>query len=456
MASFLFRSFARSLRPTETSGCLLKSSVVSVMSSHENKTRQASTGKIQKRIKVANPIVELDGDEMTRIIWAWIKEMLVLPYVNVDCKYYDLGLENRDATNDKVTVDAAEAIQRYNVGIKCATITPDEQRVEEFKLKKMWLSPNGTIRNILGGTVFREPIICKTIPLLVPGWKQPIVIGRHAFGDQYRCQDMVIKSPGRVTLKYAPADGSAPTEVEVFNFKKSGGVSLAMYNTDESITGFAHSCFQYALAKNYPLYLSTKNTILKKYDGRFKDIFEDIYQQQYKQDFEKNKIWYEHRLIDDMVAQALKSSGGFVWACKNYDGDVQSDIVAQGYGSLGLMSSVLVCPDGKTIEAEAAHGTVTRHYREHQKGRPTSTNPIASIFAWTRGLEHRGKLDGNEELQRWCHLLEQACVDTVDSKKMTKDLVACIHGLKNVKEGMYLNTKDFIDEIKITLDKKLH
>ncbi|CAF1449947.1 unnamed protein product [Rotaria sp. Silwood1] len=456
MASFLFRSIARNLKPHETSGCLLKSSIISTMSSHENTTRQGSTAPPQKRIKVNNPVVELDGDEMTRIIWAWIKEMLVLPYVNVDCKYYDLGLENRDKTDDQVTIEAAHAIQRYNVGIKCATITPDEQRVEEFKLKKMWLSPNGTIRNILGGTVFREPIICKTIPLLVPGWKQPIIIGRHAFGDQYRCQDMVIKNPGRVTLKYAPADGSPPTEVEVFNFTHSGGVTLAMYNTDESITGFAHSCFQYALNKNFPLYMSTKNTILKRYDGRFKDIFEEIYQRQYKQEFEKNKIWYEHRLIDDMVAQALKSSGGFVWACKNYDGDVQSDIVAQGYGSLGLMSSVLVCPDGKTIEAEAAHGTVTRHYREHQKGRPTSTNPIASIFAWTRGLEHRGKLDGNEELQRWCRLLEDACIDTVDSAKMTKDLVACIHGLKNVKEGMYLNTKDFINEIKVTLNKKLN
>ena len=456
MASFLLRTVARSLKPNETSGTLLKSSVVSFLSSHDNKTRQASSGAPKRRIKVANPIVELDGDEMTRIIWAWIKEMLVLPYVDVECKYYDLGLEYRDQTDDQVTIEAAQAIQRYNVGIKCATITPDEQRVEEFKLKKMWLSPNGTIRNILGGTVFREPIICKSIPLLVPGWKQPIVIGRHAFGDQYRCQDMVIKGPGRVTLKYAPADGSAPTELEVFNFKNTGGVSLAMYNTDESITGFAHSCFQYALKKNYPLYMSTKNTILKRYDGRFKDIFEDVYQKHYKKDFEKNKIWYEHRLIDDMVAQALKSSGGFVWACKNYDGDVQSDIVAQGYGSLGLMSSVLVSPDGKTIEAEAAHGTVTRHYREHQKGRATSTNPIASIFAWTRGLEHRAKLDGNEELRRWCNLLEEACVDTVDSKKMTKDLVACIVGLKNVKEGMYLNTKDFINEIKLTLNKKLN
>ncbi|CAF1376774.1 unnamed protein product [Adineta steineri] len=426
------------------------------MSSNENtKPSNSNRNASQKRIKVTNPVVELDGDEMTRIIWAWIKEMLIFPYVDVECKYFDLGLENRDATDDQVTVDAAHAIQQYNVGIKCATITPDEQRVEEFKLKKMWLSPNGTIRNILGGTVFREPIICKTIPLLVPGWKEPIIIGRHAFGDQYRCQDMVIKNPGRVTLKYVPADGSPETEVEVYNFKTTGGVTLAMYNTDESITGFAHSCFKFALEKNYPLYMSTKNTILKKYDGRFKDIFEEIYQKQYKKEFEDKKIWYEHRLIDDMVAQALKSSGGFVWACKNYDGDVQSDIVAQGYGSLGLMSSVLVCPDGKTIEAEAAHGTVTRHYREHQKGKATSTNPIASIFAWTRGLDHRGKLDENEELQRWCRLLEEACIETVDSQKMTKDLAASIHGLKNVKEDMYLNTKEFINEVKATLDKKL-
>ncbi|CAF3755747.1 unnamed protein product [Rotaria sordida] len=426
------------------------------MSSSKNTDRQSSTTTPPKRIKVDNPVVELDGDEMTRIIWAWIKEMLIFPYVDVECKYYDLGLENRDATDDQVTIEAAHAIQQYNVGIKCATITPDEQRVKEFSLKKMWLSPNGNIRNILNGTVFREPIICKTIPLLVPGWKQPIIIGRHAFGDQYRCQDMVIKNPGRITLKYTPADGSQATEVEVYNFTDTGGVTLAMYNTDESITGFAHSCFQYALKKNYPLYMSTKNTILKQYDGRFKDIFEELYQQKYKQEFEQNNIWYEHRLIDDMVAQALKSSGGFVWACKNYDGDVQSDIVAQGYGSLGLMSSILVCPNGKTIESEAAHGTVTRHYREHQKGKVTSTNPIASIFAWTRGLEHRGKLDGNEELQRWCRLLEEACIETVDSQKMTKDLAICIHGLNNIKEGMYLNTKDFMTEIKKTLDKKLN
>jgi len=398
------------------------------------------------RIKVANPVVDLDGDEMTRIIWQKIKEKLILPYLDIDIKYYDLGLPYRDETNDQVTVDAANAILKYNVGIKCATITPDEQRVEEFKLKKMWLSPNGTIRNILGGTVFREPILTKTIPLLVPGWKKPIIIGRHAYGDQYKCQDMVVTKPGRLTLKFTPTDGAQPTELEVFNYK-AGGVGLAMFNTDESITGFAHSCFQYAIQKKYPLYLSTKNTILKKYDGRFKDIFEDIYQKNYVKEFEALKIWYEHRLIDDMVAQMLKSDGGFVWACKNYDGDVQSDIVAQGYGSLGLMTSVLVCPDGKTIEAEAAHGTVTRHYREHQKGRETSTNPVASIFAWTRGLEHRGKLDGNQDLVRWSHLLEKACTDTIDAGKMTKDLAGCIHGIKNVKPGMYLNTMDFLDAI---------
>jgi len=371
------------------------------------------------RIKVANPVVDLDGDEMTRIIWARIKEQLILPYLDLDIKYFDLGLPYRDQTNDQVTIDAADAIKKYNVGIKCATITPDEARVKEFNLKKMWLSPNGTIRNILGGTVFREPILCKTIPLLVPGWKQPIVVGRHAFGDQYKATDLVIKGPGKFTLSYEPADGSGKQEYTVFNFK-GPGVALGMYNTDESIIGFAHSCFQYAIMKKYPLYLSTKNTILKKYDGRFKDIFEDIFQKNYKPEFDKLKIWYEHRLIDDMVAQMLKSEGGFVWACKNYDGDVQSDIVAQGYGSLGLMTSVLVCPDGKTIEAEAAHGTVTRHYREYQKGKETSTNPVASIFAWTRGLEHRGKLDGNQELVRWSHLLEKACIDTMTQAKLPK------------------------------------
>lgn len=401
---------------------------------------------VGKRIKVDKPVVELDGDEMTRIIWEKIKDRLIFPYLDVDCKYYDLGLPYRDQTNDQVTIDSAEAIKKYNVGIKCATITPDEERVKEFNLKKMWLSPNGTIRNILGGTVFREPIICKTIPRLVPGWTQAITIGRHAHGDQYKATDMVVKGNGKLELVFTPTNGQ-PEKLTVFDFKSGGGVGLAMYNTDESITGFAHASFQYALMKSWPLYMSTKNTILKRYDGRFKDIFQEIYDKQYKAEFEKKKIWYEHRLIDDMVAQALKSSGGFVWACKNYDGDVQSDVVAQGYGSLGLMTSVLVCPDGKTIEAEAAHGTVTRHYREHQKGKPTSTNPIASIFAWTRGLEHRGKLDGNKDLQRWAQVMEKACVDCVDSGKMTKDLAACIYGLKNVKPEQYLYTMDFLDAI---------
>jgi len=410
--------------------------------------RDYATG---KRIKVAKPVVDLDGDEMTRIIWAWIKEKLVLPYVDVEILYYDLGLPHRDATNDQVTIDAAHAILKHNVGIKCATITPDEQRVEEFKLKKMWLSPNGTIRNILGGTVFREPIICKTIPRLVPGWTQSIVIGRHAHGDQYKATDYVVKEPGKLEMVFTPKGGKA-VHMEVFTFKDKGGVGLAMYNTDESITGFAHSCFQFTLKKKWPLYMSTKNTILKKYDGRFKDIFQEIYETKYRKDFEAAGVWYEHRLIDDMVAQALKSNGGFVWACKNYDGDVQSDIVAQGYGSLGLMSSVLMCPDGKTLEAEAAHGTVTRHYREYQKGKPTSTNPIASIFAWTRGLEHRAALDGNADLTRWCHGIERACIDTVDSGKMTKDLAACIYGLKNVKESQYLNTGDFLDAVKTQFD----
>ncbi|ESO85992.1 hypothetical protein LOTGIDRAFT_220933 [Lottia gigantea] len=400
----------------------------------------------QKRIKVDKPVVELDGDEMTRIIWEKIKEQLIFPYLDLDCKYYDLGLPYRDQTNDQVTIDSAEAIKKYNVGIKCATITPDEERVEEFKLKKMWLSPNGTIRNILGGTVFREPIICQKIPRLVPGWTQPIVIGRHAFGDQYRATDFVAPGPGKLEMIYTP-NGGQPNKMTVYDFKDGGGVALCMYNTDESITNFAHACFQYAIMKKWPLYMSTKNTILKRYDGRFKDIFEEIFAKQYKSKFDELKIWYEHRLIDDMVAQCLKSSGGFVWGCKNYDGDVQSDIVAQGYGSLGLMTSVLVCPDGKTIEAEAAHGTVTRHYREHQKGNQTSTNPIASIYAWTRGLEHRGKLDGNQDLQRWAQLMEKACVDTVDSGKMTKDLAGCIHGLKNVTPSHYLNTMDFLSAI---------
>jgi len=398
--------------------------------------------------------VELDGDEMTRIIWEKIKDKLIFPYLDIDCKYYDLGLPHRDATDDQVTIDSAQAIMKYNVGIKCATITPDEERVEEFKLKKMWLSPNGTIRNILGGTVFREPIICQKIPRLVPGWTNAITIGRHAFGDQYKATDRVFTGNGKFEIVFTP-EGGKPEVQEVFTFKNGGGCGMAMYNTDESITGFAHACFQYAIMKKWPLYLSTKNTILKRYDGRFKDIFEDIYQKGYAKEFKKLGIWYEHRLIDDMVAQALKSSGEFVWACKNYDGDVQSDIIAQGYGSLGLMTSVLVCPDGKTIESEAAHGTVTRHYREHQKGNPTSTNPIASIYAWTRGLEHRGKLDGNADLTKFALALEKACVDCVDSGKMTKDLAGCIYGLKNVKPEHYLNTMDFLDAVDETFQKIL-
>lgn len=352
----------------------------------------------------------------------------------------------------QVTIDAANAILEHNVGIKCATITPDEDRVKEFNLKKMYPSPNGTIRNILGGTVFREPILCSNIPRFVPGWKQPIVIGRHAFGDQYKATDRVIDKPGKLEMVFTPTDGSREERVVVFNFR-GRGVGLSMYNTDESIRGFAHSCFQYSLMKSWPLYLSTKNTILKNYDGRFKDIFQEIYDKDYKSDFEKNKIWYEHRLIDDQVAQMLKSSGGFVWACKNYDGDVQSDIIAQGFGSLGLMTSILVCPDGKTIESEAAHGTVTRHYRMHQQGKPTSTNPIASIFAWTRGLLHRAKLDNNVDLKNFCESLEKACVECVESGEMTKDLAICIHGLKNVQESHYLNTMDFLEAIAVRLDR---
>lgn len=404
-----------------------------------------------KRVEVAKPVVELDGDEMTRIIWEKIKESLIFPYLKVECLYFDLGLPNRDQTDDQVTIDAAHAILKHNVGIKCATITPDEQRVEEFKLKKMWASPNGTIRNILGGTVFREPILCKNIPRLVPGWTKPMIIGRHAHGDQYKAVDFIVDKPGKVELVYTTDDGQEK-RYTVFNYT-TPGIALGMYNTDQSIRDFAHSSFQVALQKEYPMYLSTKNTILKIYDGRFKDIFQEIYEKHYKADFEAKKIWYEHRLIDDMVAQAVKSAGGFVWACKNYDGDVQSDIVAQGYGSLGMMTSVLMCPDGKTIESEAAHGTVTRHYRQHQKGQQTSTNPIASIFAWTRGLTHRGKLDGNKDLRNFANQLEKACIDTVESGKLTKDLAASIHGLPNVKEGMYLNTQDFLDAIAEQLKK---
>ncbi len=398
-----------------------------------------------QKIKVANPVVELDGDEMTRIIWKFIKDKLILPYLDLDIKYYDLGMEYRDETNDQVTIDAAEAIKKYSVGIKCATITPDEQRVVEFKLKQMWKSPNGTIRNILDGTVFREPIVCANVPRLVPNWTAPICIGRHAFGDQYRATDFVTKGKGKLTVKFEGEDGTIQ-EFEVYNFK-GDGVAMAMYNTDESIKGFAHSCFNQALTKKWPLYLSTKNTILKKYDGRFKDIFEEIYQAVYKTKFEDAGIVYEHRLIDDMVASALKWNGNFVWACKNYDGDVQSDTVAQGFGSLGLMTSVLITPDGKTMEAEAAHGTVTRHFRDHQAGKPTSTNPIASIFAWTRGLEFRGKLDGNQELINFCNTLEKVCVDVVESGKMTKDLAVCIHGNKVTHGEHYLYTEEFLDEL---------
>jgi isocitrate dehydrogenase len=403
-----------------------------------------------QKIKVANPVVEIDGDEMTRIIWQWIKEQLILPYVDVPLDYFDLGIEHRDGTSDQVTVDAARAIQKHHVGIKCATITPDEARVKEFGLKQMWKSPNGTIRNILGGTVFREPIVISNIPRLVPGWTKPIVIGRHAFGDQYRATDAVIKGKGKLTMTFTPDEGD-PTTWEVYQFK-GDGVAMSMYNTDESIEGFAHSCFNLALEKKWPLYLSTKNTILKKYDGRFKDIFEDIFQQHYKTGFDKAGITYEHRLIDDMVASAMKWNGGFIWACKNYDGDVQSDIVAQGFGSLGLMTSVLMTPDGKTMEAEAAHGTVTRHFRQHQQGKPTSTNPIASIFAWTRGLAFRGKLDGNQALIDFSHALENVCIKTVEAGQMTKDLAVCIHGSK-VTPDQYLTSEAFMAALREGLEK---
>jgi isocitrate dehydrogenase len=406
-----------------------------------------------QKIKVANPVVELDGDEMTRIIWKFIKDKLILPYLEIDIKYYDLGMEYRDETNDQVTIDAANAIKQYGVGIKCATITPDEQRVEEFKLKQMWKSPNGTIRNILDGTVFREPIVCSNVPRLVPNWTAPICIGRHAFGDQYRATDFVTKGKGKLTVKFEGEDGTTQ-EYEVYNFK-GDGVALTMYNTDESIYGFARACFNQALVKKWPLYLSTKNTILKKYDGRFKDIFEEVYQGEFKAKYAAAGITYEHRLIDDMVASALKWNGNFVWACKNYDGDVQSDTVAQGFGSLGLMTSTLITPDGKVMEAEAAHGTVTRHFREHQKGNRTSTNPIASIFAWTRGLEFRGQLDNNQELIRFSKALEDVCVETVESGIMTKDLAVCVHGNK-VKHGdHYVYTEEFLDALDANLKAKL-
>ena len=406
------------------------------------------------KIKVANPVVEIDGDEMTRVIWKFIKDKLILSYLDIDIKYFDLGMQHRDATNDQVTIDAANAIKECGVGIKCATITPDEIRVKEFNLKQMWKSPNGTIRNILDGTVFREPIVIKNIPRLVPNWTAPIIIGRHAFGDQYRATDTVIKGKGKLTMSFIPEDGGEPQNFEVYNFK-GDGVALCMYNTDESIIGFARSCFNMALSKKWPLYLSTKNTILKKYDGRFKDIFEEIYNKEFKAQFDEAGITYEHRLIDDMVASALKWHGNFVWACKNYDGDVQSDTIAQGFGSLGLMTSVLVTPDGKTLEAEAAHGTVTRHFREHEKGRPTSTNPIASIFAWTRGLAFRGKLDNNEELINFCNTLEEVCIETVESGKMTKDLAVCISGNKVSHGTDYLYTEEFLEAINNGLETKL-
>ena len=406
------------------------------------------------KIQVANPVVELDGDEMTRIIWKFIKDKLILPYIEVPIQYFDLGMEHRDATNDQVTVDAANAIKACGVGIKCATITPDEQRVEEFKLKQMWKSPNGTIRNILDGTVFREPIVMNNVPRLVTNWTAPIIVGRHAFGDQYRATDTVIKGKGKLTMTFAPEGGGEPQTFEVYDYK-GDGVALCMYNTDESIYGFARSCFNMALSKKWPLYLSTKNTILKKYDGRFKDIFEEVYQNEFKGKYAEANITYEHRLIDDMVASALKWHGNFVWACKNYDGDVQSDTVAQGFGSLGLMTSVLVTPDGKTMEAEAAHGTVTRHYREHQAGKRTSTNPIASIFAWTRGLAFRGKLDNNQPLIDFCNALEKVCIETVESGKMTKDLAVGIHGNKVEHGTHYLYTEEFLDELDENLKKTM-
>ena len=407
-----------------------------------------------KKIKVINPVVELDGDEMTRVIWSFIKKKLILPYLDIDIRYFDLGIEKRDDTNDQITIDSAHAILKYGVGIKCATITPDEARVKEFGLKKMWRSPNGTIRNILGGTVFREPILVKNIPRLVTGWTQPICIGRHAFGDQYRATDFRTKGKGKLTITFAPEDGSEVQSYNVYDYE-GDGVAMAMYNTDDSIYGFARSCMNQALDKKWPLYLSTKNTILKQYDGRFKDIFQEVFENEFKEKFKETGITYEHRLIDDMVAAAMKWSGGYVWACKNYDGDVQSDTVAQGFGSLGLMTSVLITPDGKTMEAEAAHGTVTRHFRMHQQGKPTSTNPIASIFAWTRGLAFRGKLDHTPELIHFAETLEQVCIETVESGKMTKDLALIIHD-KDLKIEHYLTTEDFLEAIHQNLMEKLN
>ena len=405
------------------------------------------------KIKVVNPVVEMDGDEMTRIIWKFIKEQLILPYLDIKIEYYDLSVTSRDATEDKITIQAAHAVKKYNVGIKCATITPDEDRVKEFNLSNMWRSPNGTIRNIVGGTVFREPIIMKNVPRYVQGWTKPICIGRHAFGDQYKAADTVTKGKGKLTMTFTPDDGGTPKTWEVYHFKENG-VAMSMYNIDSSIYGFARSCMNRALDKKWPLYLSTKNTILKSYDGRFKDIFQEVYDNEFKDNFKSAGIKYEHRLIDDMVAAAMKMNGGFVWACKNYDGDVQSDTVAQGFGSLGLMTSTLVTPDGKTMEAEAAHGTVTRHYRQYQQGKETSTNPIASIFAWTRGLAHRGKLDENKNLIDFCSTLEKVCIETVESGKMTKDLAVLIHG-KKTDSSHYLTTQQFLSELKINLESKI-
>ena len=401
------------------------------------------------KIRVQGTVVELDGDEMTRIIWQFIKDQLILPYLDVDLEYYDLSIENRDATDDQVTIDSANAIQKHGVGVKCATITPDEARVEEFGLKKMWKSPNGTIRNILGGVIFREPIIISNVPRLVPHWTKPIVIGRHAFGDQYRATDLVIPGEGTLTLTYTPKDGSEPMEINVFDFP-GGGVAMAMYNLDESIRDFARASFSYGLSRNFPVFMSTKNTILKAYDGRFKDIFQEIFDAEFKAQFDAAGLTYEHRLIDDMVACALRWDGGYVWACKNYDGDVQSDTVAQGYGSLGLMTSVLMSPDGRTVEAEAAHGTVTRHYRQHQQGKPTSTNPIASIFAWTQGLAHRGKLDGTPDVTAFAQTLERVCIETVESGQMTKDLAILIS-----KEQAWLTTEEFLAAIDTNLQKAM-
>jgi len=409
--------------------------------------------KLMTKIKVVNPIVEMDGDEMTRIIWKFIKEQLILPYLDIKIEYYDLSVTSRDATEDKITIQAAHAVKKHNVGIKCATITPDEDRVEEFNLSNMWRSPNGTIRNIVGGTVFREPIIMKNVPRYVQGWTKPICIGRHAFGDQYKAADTVTNGKGKLTMTFTPDDGGTPKTWEVYHFKENG-VAMSMYNIDSSIYGFARSCMNRALDKKWPLYLSTKNTILKAYDGRFKEIFQEVYDNEFKEDFKSSGIKYEHRLIDDMVAAAMKMSGGFVWACKNYDGDVQSDTVAQGFGSLGLMTSTLVTPDGKTMEAEAAHGTVTRHYRQYQQGKETSTNPIASIFAWTRGLAHRGKLDDNKKLINFCFTLENVCIETVESGKMTKDLAVLIHG-KKTDSSHYLTTQQFLSELKKNLESKI-